>query len=254
MKTKKINFNILFIVLSIILILCTFFIVRTEIIKNEYEKKITQIKKECDDKVVSLKSYEYLYKENEKDLLSVTRERDNIKKEYNDYKETVAIAKKYALSRGGNSINKDLRDFGAITVDELNEWIKSKAPEGSPYIGKGDVFIKASKETNLDPKYLIAHAVQESGWFPSQIAREKNNYFGIGSYNSSPYESSYSFNGGMEAGIIGGSKWIKNNYIDKGKYSLYLMQYGSKNGAYCQKDNGQPDDKWMYQILSIMNN
>lgn len=251
---KKLNFKIILINLLIILAVCMGTIVKIEMMKKSYENKLSSMKDKYEAKIVSLKSYEYLYTQNEKDLEITNRKYKSIEKEYNTYKETIAMSKQTmdTISRGSHIPDNDLRVFSPITESELNDWIKSKAPVGSPFIGRADVFIKASKETGLDPKYLVSHAATESAWGTSAIAQAKNNYFGIGSFNNSPYSSSYDFNDGLENGIIEGAKWIKANYIDDGQTSLYLMQYGNQKHVYCQDNSGNANPSWIEQIAKIM--
>lgn len=254
---KKNKFKILVGALVTALAVSGICIYKVHSMKVQHEKEIKEITQKYEKQLSSLRAYEYLYKENEKDLQETNKSYKDLKIEYDNFKTTVAMSNttKNKLSRGGSiSSYKDLREFDPITINELNEWIDKKAPSNSPFRGKAEVFIKASQQTGLDPKYIIAHASVESGWGTSPISREKGNYFGIGSYNNSPYSSSLSFDGGLYDGIIEGSKWINKNYITRGQHSLYLMEYGNKNKIYCQKDDGSPDDNWINQILDIMSN
>ena len=41
--------------------------------------------------------------------------------------------------------------------------------------------------------FSAAVAIHESGWGGSSIASDKNNLFGYGAYDSSPYDSAYEF-------------------------------------------------------------
>lgn len=252
-KTKN-KFNILIAILAILLLVCMILIGRIQYMKEKYETRILQIQKDYELKLISMRSYEYLYKENEKDLIAVNREKDSLKKEYTEYKQSIAIARAnipQTLSRGETARN-DLRQFRPITKDELNEWIKAKAPKDSPFIGRADVFIRASQVSGLDPKYIVSHAAIESDWGKSQIARDKGNYFGISCYNDSPYESSQNFSGGLEGGIINGAKWISNHYTNKGQSSVSSMIYGNRNNIYAQNNDGSPNEHWLEQITSVM--
>lgn len=143
---------------------------------------------------------------------------------------------------------QDLGKWPPITVDEMNNWIASKARSDSSFIGQGEVFIQAANESGLDPRYILAHAALESGWGTSRIARDKNNYFGIGAFDSSPYQSAHTFNAGLAAGIIGGAKWISEHYYN-GKYNqktLYSMRWNNNVHQYAT------DTEWDTKIASIM--
>ena len=56
------------------------------------------------------------------------------------------------------------------------------------------VFYEMDKKYNINGIFLAAIAIHESAWGTSTIANDKGNLFGYGAYDSSPYESSYTFN------------------------------------------------------------
>lgn len=130
---------------------------------------------------------------------------------------------------------------GKLTAEDLNKWIDSKAPKNSLMRGMGEAFFKAGQESGLDPRYLIAHAAQETGWGTSNILKSKNNWFGIGAFDNSPFSSAKSFEG-REKGIIEGAKWISENYYNKGNTTLSKM----KQAGYAT------DPQWANRISSIM--
>jgi beta-N-acetylglucosaminidase len=151
-------------------------------------------------------------------------------------------------SSSGQTIDQDLGVWSPISVSELNDYINKHAPKNSPFRGNADIFIKAGQQSGLDPRYLLAHAALESGWGTSNIAKKKNNYFGIGAFDSSPYKSAYSFTSGLAAGIIEGAKWISNNYYN-GKYSQRTLNQMRNNGGVHQYAT---DPQWHTKIASIM--
>lgn len=227
-----------------------------------YERKISNINNTNSQQMSSLKindiklteeanTYKYLYDTQESSVKEYREKYNKVNDELTKLKTQIYISKQKEMnvSRGDYS-SKNLSDYSIMTVDELNEWIKERAPEDSPFIGKADVFLKASADTNLDPKYLVAHAALESKWGKSNIAQSKNNYFGIGAFNATPTSSSYTFNTGLESGIIEGSEWIKQNYFNKGQTTLNGMIYGGP--AYCQLSDGTPDQKWIDRITNII--
>ncbi|AYJ75547.1 endo-beta-N-acetylglucosamidase [Bacillus phage BSP21] len=132
---------------------------------------------------------------------------------------------------------------GKLTAEDLDKWIESKAPEGSMMRGMGSAFLKAGQESGLDPRYLIAHAAQETGWGTSNILKDKNNWFGIGAFDNSPHASAKTF-GGKQQGIIDGAKWIAQNYYSKGNTTLDKM----KKAGYAT------DPQWTNNISNIMKN
>lgn len=134
-----------------------------------------------------------------------------------------------------------------LSVDDMNKiiayWDKY-VNGGTPFKNKGDIFIKASKETGLDPVYILAHAAWESAWGNSSLARNKHNYFGIAAYDRDPYANAYVMGDDIDKGIIQGAKWIKSNYYNKGYTSLEKM---ISIGNYASASS-----QWIRGILSIM--
>lgn len=144
--------------------------------------------------------------------------------------------------------DQDLGNWAAITEEEMNTWIKSKTTSDSPFRNQGAIFIQAAQESGLDPRYILAHAAVESGWGKSNIAKNKNNYFGIGAFDSSPYSSAYTFDSGLAAGIIEGAKWIAENYYNGsyGQTTLRKMRWNNGNHQYAT------DPEWDTKIAKIM--
>lgn len=144
--------------------------------------------------------------------------------------------------------DQDLGNWSSLTEEEMNAWINSKAPSDSPFRNQGAIFIQAGEESGLDPRYIMAHAALESAWGTSKIAKDKNNYFGIGAFDSSPYSSAYTFNSGLAAGIIEGAKWIAKNYYngDYGQTTLRRMRWNDGTHQYAT------DPEWDSKIAKIM--
>ncbi len=144
-------------------------------------------------------------------------------------------------------LHQDLKAYGydSVSAEDLNAWVKSKHAN-SFWADKGQVIIKASKETGLDPRYILAHAIHETGWTVSKIARDKNNFFGIGAFDASPYASAYNWTG-VEAGIIGGAKWIEEHYYSSSYHqnTIYKMRHNNGTHEYAT------DSGWANKIANI---
>lgn len=217
---------------------------------EELEEKNVKIVEEYEDKIKDLKVYEGLYEDTTQELVVARNnyEESNAKLSY--LEERIRLSKeedkKYNET---NFASKDLTKFPIYTVEEMNEWIAERAPEGSSFIGKGEEFLRASQESNLDPRYLIAHAALESGWGTSDISKDKNNFYGIGAYNHDPYKCAKTFNT-TSSGIIAGALWISENYTTQGQNTLNKMIYGKK--SYCVEDDGTPAQSWIDKIVRIV--
>lgn len=152
---------------------------------------------------------------------------------------------------------KDLTLFGEelLDVNKMNEHIKNTAPSDSPFINRGNMFIEIGNELSVNPYYIYAHASVESGYGRSNMAITKGNYFGIGAFNSNSSKA-YRFidnksHDKVYIGIYNGTKWIKENYFNKGSNTLNKMISGKRK--YAVYDDGTPNYDWMYDISSLMN-
>ena len=165
---------------------------------------------------------------------------------------------KYSLFSGGGTYTKEvasidelrtrnLGQFSEITVEQINKWINSRAKKGSNMYNAGKYFIKASNESGLDPRYLVAHAAIETGWGTSDICRMKYNFFGISAFDASPFASASKW-GGIEEGIVKGAIWIATNYYAKGQTSLYTMRHNKGKHQYAT------DAEWDIKIAKTMKN
>ena len=166
---------------------------------------------------------------------------------------SMAIGTKYYSADGVNFDNfkvenpflyRDLRKQTNYTAAELDKVYSLMNIQGSRLAGKGEVFKEAEKRYQVNALYLMAHSALESAWGRSQIAKDKNNFFGIAAYDTTPYDSAKSFDN-VDKGILGAAKWIRENYIDEGRTYLGNKSSGM-NVLYAS------DPYWGEKIASIM--
>ena len=165
----------------------------------------------------------------------------------------MTIGKKYYSADGINFENftvenpflfRDLRKPTNYTAEELDKVYSLMNIKGSRLTGKGAIFKEAEERYQINALYLIAHSAIESSWGRSQIAKDKNNFFGIAAYDTTPYDSAKSFDD-VDKGILGAAKWIRENYIDNGRTYLGNKASGM-NVLYAS------DPYWGEKIASIM--
>ena len=166
---------------------------------------------------------------------------------------SMTIGKKYYSADGINFENftaenpflfRDLRKPTNYTAEELDKVYSVMNIKGSRLAGKGAIFKEAEERYQVNALYLIAHSALESAWGRSQIAKDKNNFFGIAAYDTTPYDSAKSFDN-VDKGILGAAKWIRQNYIDNGRTYLGNKSSGM-NVLYAS------DPYWGEKIASIM--
>ncbi len=138
-----------------------------------------------------------------------------------------------------------------ITESELNNYLNNLPKSSSKtnvFYNKASAFLNSAKKYNIDVVYLVSHAMWETGYGTSSLAKGQTitsykgkkipkttvyNFFGIGaidkSANVSGAEAAYS-NGwtSVEKAIDGAAKWISENYIKNSKYNqntIYKMRF-----------------------------
>lgn len=133
---------------------------------------------------------------------------------------------------------------GKVTASQLDAYIATYGSDGT-LAGHGQDFIDAAKKYNINEVYLLSHAILETGWGKSQLARGTvidgvtyYNFFGIGAYDSDPEgggsrtAGSYGWDS-PRAAILGAAKWISSNYLNNGygQNTLYKMKWNYFQGA-----------------------
>ena len=139
---------------------------------------------------------------------------------------------------------KDLTEPTNYSAEDLDKVFSLLNIDNSLLENKGATFKEAEEHYHINALYLLAHSALESDWGRSKIAKDKNNFFGITAYDTTPYLSAKTFDD-VDKGILGASKWIKENYIDRGRTFLGNKASGM-NVEYAS------DPYWGEKIASVM--
>lgn len=134
-----------------------------------------------------------------------------------------------------------------IKVEDINRYLKGRGM----LEGMGEAVLEGAKKYNLNPAYLIAHMILETGHGKSKLARgivvsevegrsvpanKVYNMYGIQAVDSAPNKrgSEYAYKQGWftpEIAIIEGAKWVGEKYINSEKYNqntLYKMRWNNE--------------------------
>ncbi|WP_176547173.1 SH3 domain-containing protein [Bacillus sp. AFS053548] len=126
----------------------------------------------------------------------------------------------------------DLRTPSPVTAAQINTYIASNVKSGVKSIltGQGQLFIDAGNKYGINALYLAAHAIHESGFGTSQISLGKNNLFGFGSYDSTPYIASYKFMS-VQENVEYIARSIKSTYLNPSnwKYKGAYLGFSTKD-------------------------
>ena len=139
---------------------------------------------------------------------------------------------------------KDLTEATNYSDEDLDKVFSLLNIDNSLLENKGATFKEAEEHYHINALYLLAHSALESDWGRSNIAKDKNNFFGITAYDTTPYLSAKTFDD-VDKGILGATKWIKENYIDRGRTFLGNKASGM-NVEYAS------DPYWGEKIASVM--
>ena len=183
--------------------------------------------------------------------------------------------------------------YSGLSASDLNQFVASNCGYAESSNGVksmlrdlGDAFVEASRAYGVNEAYLLSHAIWESGWGCSSLARGWTpdvdgevivngvrypyykgttyyNFYGIGAVDSN------ALNGGRamavkegwttpRKAVLGAAKWISENYLNRPKYrqnTLYLMKFdvegavatGSAWHEYCTGLN-----TWVLGISRLM--
>ena len=140
-----------------------------------------------------------------------------------------------------NAYSINLLTPSAVTAYELDQ-----ALAGTGMAGLGDAFVTAELKTGVNALFLTSLAIHESAWGKSRIAQSKNNLFGYGAYDRSPYESAVTF-GSKKEGIIFVAGKLRQNYLDNTGRYYSGATLGGVNHRY------STDSKWSSKIGTTMN-
>ena len=139
---------------------------------------------------------------------------------------------------------KNLTEATNYSAEDLDKVFSLLNIDNSLLENKGATFKEAEEHYHINALYLLAHSALESDWGRSNIAKDKNNFFGIAAYDTTPYLSAKTFDD-VDKGILGATKWIKENYIDRGRTFLGNKASGM-NVEYAS------DPYWGEKIASVM--
>ena len=121
------------------------------------------------------------------------------------------------------SLSEDiaLNQSTKLTLEDYKKVLSNNSSDKNKVIeDNAEVFYNMDKTYNMNGIFLASMAIHESGWATSTISKDKKNLFGYGAYDSSPYESSYSFDTYAE-GIELVAKALVKYYLNEEGTPIY---------------------------------
>ena len=157
---------------------------------DDSAKDVAEVKKSLDVKLLELPSEEWC--KVSFDSITGYIKTSNLTSAYS----TPNIVEKNRIQRILIKVNIDmeLNRTSGLTLNDYKK-IFTNLPSDTNKIFEDNytAFYNAEKKYNINGIFLASIAIHESGWGTSQIANDKKNLFGYGSYDATPYESSFDF-------------------------------------------------------------
>ncbi len=119
-----------------------------------------------------------------------------------------------------------------------------------------EAFYEVEQKYNINGIFLASLAIHESAWGTSNIAKDKKNLFGYGSYDRDPYNSSYEFEDYKE-GLELVAKVLVKNYLNPKDTVIYDNEKASAtyyNGPTLEGVNKKysTDSEWYKKVFNYM--
>lgn len=155
------------------------------------------------------------------------------------------------------NIEMTLNKSTGLTLKDYQKIFKDIPNDANGIFKKNaEVFYNMDKKYNVNGIFIASIAIHESAWGTSQIAQDKNNLFGYGSYDETPYESSYDFNSYAE-GIETVTKSLVKYYLNPAGTKIYDGETASAwyyNGPTVEGVNQRyaSDPNWHTKVYSYM--
>ncbi|AGC89926.1 N-acetylglucosaminidase [Staphylococcus warneri] len=184
----------------------------------------------------------------------------NMKEDHGEFKKANEndIKKAMSIHHGDNKLKyMDISEKVPMSKEEVNKMLKGKGILEN----QGQSFIDAQDKYEVNIIYLISHAIVETGNGDSELAHGikdgKHNYYnfyGIGAFDENAVHTGKSYAKKEDwtsprKAILGGAKFVRNQYFENQQISLYQMRWNPKTPGQNQYAS---DIHWADNIAKIM--
>lgn len=220
---------------------------------NDNAEEVAEVKQSLDVKLLELPSEEWckVSFDNVEGYIKTS----NLTSSYS----TPNIIEKNRIQRILIKVNIDLelnRTSGLTLKDYKKIFIGLPNDKNKIFQDNYAAFYNAEKKYNINGIFLASIAIHESNWGTSQIAEEKKNLFGYGSYDATPYESSFEFADYAE-GIETVAKSLVKYYLNPSGTKIYDGETAAAwyyNGPTLKGVNTRyaSDSQWNEKVFKYM--
>lgn len=118
------------------------------------------------------------------------------------------------------SFDMPLNKPSGLTLEQFKKVLSDSKDVNKIFENNAEYFYYIEKQYNINGIFVAAVGIHESAWGTSKIAKDKNNLFGYGAYDSNPYNGAYSFSDYPESIDLMARVFVKY-YINPKGTSIY---------------------------------
>ena len=114
----------------------------------------------------------------------------------------------------------DLNKPSGLTLEQFKKILSDNKDTNKIFENNAKYFYYIEKQYNINGVFVAAVGIHESAWGTSNIARQKNNLFGYGAYDSNPFNGAYNFSNYAESIDLISRVFVKY-YLNPSKTNIY---------------------------------
>ena len=122
----------------------------------------------------------------------INKEIENEKNKSNNAKTKAELLSKL-------DFNMELNKPSGLTLEQFKKVLSDEKDVNKIFINNAEYFYYIEKQYNINGIFVASIGIHESAWGTSKLAKEKNNLFGYGAYDSNPYNGAYQFSNYSES-------------------------------------------------------
>lgn len=158
---------------------------------NEESQKIATLSKGKELKVLSVQGNWYRISETNTTGYVKTENTTYINPNVKEQEENTNSSNSQSVQR--LSFDMALNKPSGLSLEQFKKILTDSKDVNKVFANNAEYFYYIEKEYNINGIFVAAVGIHESNWGTSTIAKEKNNLFGYGAYDSNPYYGAYQF-------------------------------------------------------------
>ena len=152
--------------------------------------------------------------------------------------------------------NMALNQPSGLSLEQFKKVLTDERDVNKIFENNAQYFYYIEQQYNINGLYIAAIGIHESAWGTSEIAKNKNNLFGYGAYDSNPYNGAYQFSDYAESIDLLARVMVKYYLNSKGTkiYGNEIALGTYYNGATLTGVNTKyaSDKNWANKVYNYM--